>query len=112
MEILYNFLCLEISSLLMGMILVVIYQILMGRINTHGMLSDKKTRRFSPGRAQLLFFTFIGVLYYLLQIVHDPEDLPDLPQELLYLIGGSNVVYLGGKAYSMLSLFYRHKAEH
>ncbi|MDN5869115.1 MAG: hypothetical protein L0H73_00095 [Nitrococcus sp.] len=107
METLVIFLRLEMWLLLASLLLIVAYQILTGRINTAKMLCDKRTHDFSSGRVQLLTFTLIGVLQYVLQVAHDPTKLPDVPEELLLLLGGSNVLYLAGKASPLLALARR-----
>lgn len=107
METLVIFLRFEMWLLLGSLIAIVAYQILTGRINTNKMLFDKWTNDFSSGRVQLLTFTLFGVLYYVAQVVHDPTKLPDVPNELLLLLGGSNVLYLAGKASPLLALVRR-----
>ncbi|MDN5848236.1 MAG: hypothetical protein L0H63_01165 [Nitrococcus sp.] len=102
-----NFVRVEMWLWLGSLILIVVYQILTGRITTTKMLCDKRTHDFSSGRAQLLTFTFIAVLDYVLQVAHDPTKLPDVPKELLLLLGGSNVLYLAGKASALLPLVRR-----
>ena len=95
----------EIWFLLGSFVLVVAYQLLTGRINTKGLLLDKKVRSLSPGRIQLLMFTLVGALYYLLQVLENPTAFPDISYYLPLILGGSNLFYLGGKSYS--SLFRR-----
>lgn len=93
--------------LLGSLLIIVAYQILTGRILASRMLVYKGSKDLSPGRIQLLMITLIGALYFMLEVTHDPTKLPDVPQELLLVLGGSNVVYLGGKASPLLSLFRR-----
>lgn len=57
---------------------------------------------FSPGRAQALMFTVVISGYYLLQVIHDPTRFPQIPDALIYALGGSHAVYLGGKAQGLL----------
>ncbi|MFB3078347.1 MAG: hypothetical protein ACE1Y4_10105 [Lysobacterales bacterium] len=78
------------------------FKLLSGSINVAGLLADKETGAFSPGRLQLLLATLGGALFYFSQIVSadDPSALPPVPTELLLLLGGSNLGYLGGKIYS------------
>ena len=104
----------EIWFLLGNLALVVVYKMLTGGINMKGLLDDKKellddkkdkqTAGFSPARVQLLIWTLFGAGYYLLLTVKDgyPTEFPEVPQELLALVGGGNLVYLGAKARSML----------
>ncbi len=95
---------LELTLILGGLALVVVYKSLTGAINMRGLLDDKKTHALSPERVQLLVFTVMGAGYYLLlAIEHAPNGrLPDFPGEALLLVGGSQVVYLGGKTWSHL----------
>lgn len=62
----------------------------------------------SPARTQLLLFTIYVAGYYLLQVIHDPTSLPQVPDALLVALGGSQAVYLGGKAQSLLKIFARN----
>lgn len=102
MNTLITFVRFEIWFLLLGLILVVSYQILTGKINLHGILFEKNGgQKNSPVRVQLLLFTLTGAFYYFLQVLDNPTGFPKVPQELLLILGGSNVVYLGGKSYSL-----------
>lgn len=96
----------EIWFLLLGLVAVVLYQMVTGRINTKGLLNDTSGNRgFSPGRLQLLIFTLGGALYYLM-LAFDrkgPAKLPELPTEFLLAMGGSHLFYLGGKLFSVLA---------
>ncbi len=56
---------------------------------------------FSPGRAQMLAFTVIFAANYLLQVIQDPSRFPDVPATVLVVLGGSQAVYLGGKAQAL-----------
>jgi len=107
METIAIFVQLEIWLILGGLALIVGYQMLTGKINTTGLLDDKKDKQtagFSPARVQLLIMTLFGAGYYLLLTVKDgyPTEFPEVPQELLALVGDGNLVYLGAKARSML----------
>jgi hypothetical protein len=55
----------------------------------------------SPGRIQLLVLTVLTSLQYLLATIHDPSHLPALPSNLVMALGGSQLVYLGSKAWSI-----------
>ena len=97
----------EAWLLLGGLAFIVAYKMLTGGINMKGLLDDKKDKQtagFSPPRVQLLILTLSGAGYYLLLTVNNgyPTEFPEVPQELLALVGGSNLVYLGAKARSML----------
>jgi hypothetical protein len=100
MQILSTLLRLEIGSLLVILGIIVAYQILTGRIHTRGMLFDKATRNFSPGRVQLLLLSLMTILYQVSQVLKDPTEFPNIPQEALLVLVGGNLAYLGGKFYS------------
>jgi hypothetical protein len=57
---------------------------------------------FSPGRTQLLIATILTAGYYLLQLMHDPTTFPKIPVAWVVALGGSQAIYLGGKAQAML----------
>jgi len=98
----------------MALVVLVLYRLLTGKINTQYLFYGKKfdgTRYFSPERVQLMISTLWVGLSYLLdtyetQVVHlrpgTKPVLPDVPTKTLALLGTSQVVYLAGKAYSML----------
>lgn len=103
MNALVTFVRIEIWFLLLSFMLVVAYQILIGKINIRGLLFEKNSiGSFSTVRVQLLLFTLIGAVYYILQVSDNPKEFPKDTQELLLILGGSNMVYLGGKSYSLL----------
>ena len=58
----------------------------------------------SPGRVQLLVLTVLTALQYLLATIHDPSHLPAVPGNLVLALGGSQAVYLGAKAWTLLGL--------
>ena len=41
---------------------------------------------------------------YIVSVIDNPTSgrLPDIPDQTLYMLGGSHAIYLGGKAYAML----------
>jgi hypothetical protein len=95
----------EIWFLLIGLATVVAYQLLTGLINTRGLLDEKAgDRRFSPAQLQLLLFTVGGAFYYLLLVIDNPNPgtFPDVPSELLLVLGGSHVFYQTGNLSSLL----------
>jgi len=96
----------EIWILLGGLTAVITYQLLTGKINTSGMLTTKAgTRNFSPARLQLMVITLAIAAYYLFLGLSDrhAKTLPELPNEMMLLLGGSHGAYLGGKLYAMLA---------
>lgn len=94
--------------LLGGFFGIVFWKLLTGRISLSGLLDGDQfdgaslTTSFSPGRAQLLIFTVVSALYFLLQVIRNPNAFPNVPNALLVALGGSQAVYLGGKGYSLL----------
>lgn len=113
MEKLITFIGFEIRGLLLGLMLLVAYQLLTGKINAKEMLFDKETNNISPGRVQLLLFTLTGAIYYLSQVAsnQNPGQLPHVPEELLWVLAGSNTVYLGGKTSSLLPSIFGQKSK-
>jgi len=91
---------------------IVLWKLLTGRISLSQLLEgdvpdptnpSKYSSAPSAGRAQLLVFTMFTALYYLLQVLHNPKAFPKLPDVLVSALGGSQAVYLAGKAYDLLS---------
>jgi len=93
----------EIGFFLAALIVVVAFQILTGRINTRGLLSEKTTDGVvgvSPARVQLLLFTMAFAFYLLSEIVHS-RQFPTIDTKWLLILGGSHSIYLGGKGLSL-----------
>lgn len=105
-KLLSDILLFESWALLGGFALVIGYQMLTGRINMKGLLLDKKTKMFSPGRIQLLVFTIGFAMYFLSNISMQDPYFPEIPEEVLWLLGASQSGYLGFKA---KNLFYSRK---
>ena len=82
--------------------LVVAFNLLSGGINVKGLLADKETENFSPGRLQLLFATVVGAAVYLSMVIEAKGTgaFPPVPAELVTVVGASNTIYLAGKIYS------------
>jgi hypothetical protein len=79
-------------------------RLLTGSINTRGLFFGRKDSQyyFSPARVQLLVLTLGEAVNYLLTVLQTPNthSLPPVPQEWLAILGGSNGMYLAGKAYA------------
>ncbi|MBL6934442.1 MAG: hypothetical protein ISR48_03440 [Alphaproteobacteria bacterium] len=94
----------EIWFLIAALAAIVVFKMLSGGINTKGLLCDKQTGTVSPARVQLLLFTVMGAVAYLTQTVGQVQagghGFPEVPPELLWLVGGSQALYLGGKSYT------------
>jgi hypothetical protein len=95
--------------LLAGFFGLVFWKLMTGGISLDYLLyGDARTRHgashstfFSPGRAQMLMFTVLAAMYFLLQVIQDPTKFPDVPNALLAILGGSHILYLGGKAQAL-----------
>ncbi len=115
----------EVQLFLLTLFGIVATQLLTGQISTKNLLYGRKndtgdpivgadgltrgrkkedTLYFSPERVQLLLFTLGAASYYLTQVLTNPHPgtFPPLPDSWPAVVGGSNAIYLGGKAYSRL----------
>ena len=93
-----------ISLLFLG----VAYKAVTGHINLKGLLADKETHAFSPGRLQLLIVTLVGVGVYLRQLAQSPPGTLPAPNiQMLSAIAASQGVYLTGKAVSRIRSWFR-----
>ncbi|MBV8414635.1 MAG: hypothetical protein JO251_05425 [Verrucomicrobia bacterium] len=104
---LQQFVKIEVVILVIALLLSVAYRLATGSINTKGLLKAKtETGGISPARVQLLMLTGSVGLYYLLLVLQSlktqnpPSKLPELPPELLFVLGGSHTLYLSSKAVS------------
>ena len=100
---------LEGVILLGGFFGVIAWRLFTGGINLdyllNGKLPDCAAEYFSPGRVQMLVVSIFAAGYYVIQIIHDPTKFPDIPNSWIIALGGSQAIYLGGKANSMLTGF-------
>jgi hypothetical protein len=96
-----------------GLFAVVFWKLFTGSISLDGMLegdvrdqngSDGSGFSSSPsaGRTQMLLVTLFVAMWYLLQVIHNPREFPKLPDAMVGALAGSQAMYLGGKAKSML----------
>jgi len=98
-------LLIEIWVLLLGLAIIVSYRMLTRAINMNGLLHDKGgSGGFSPMRLQLIVSTLAFGIYYvgLVLTMKEPGSLPRVPQEMLLLLGGSHLFYLGSKTFALL----------
>lgn len=105
MEILTPIMRIAMAAWLIVLAVVVFYRLLTGSINTKGMLNDKGTSAgFSPARLQLLISTIVVALYYIGQALtnRNTGQFPTIPNEMLVILGGSHVFYLGSKTIPLL----------
>jgi hypothetical protein len=85
---------------------VVAMQMLSGGINLKNLLHGRSSSGglyFSPERVQLLTVTLWVAFNYLLSVMANPTELPDVPPQTLALLGGSHLIYLGAKTYARLA---------
>ena len=119
MQLLITLMSWIVGLLLAGLLVVVLYGMLTGQINTRNLLYGRMRDGrlyLSPERVQLMIFTLWVGLFYLLDTFETrfvnptPENahsLPEINTQTLALLGGSHTVYLAGKLYSMV--FARRK---
>ena len=104
-KILFVLIQFEIWLFLVGLMSVVFYFILTRKVNTRGLLfENNKNRTYSWERVQVLILTLIFVIYYLVKLKDNlgTDKLPQVPQEFLWVLGGSNLIYLWSKLYSFV----------
>jgi hypothetical protein len=103
----------EIGFLLTALLAVVAFQLLTGRINTRGLLSEKTkdgVAGVSPARVQLLLFTVAFAFYLLSAIINSrPRQFPTIDTKWLLILGGSHSIYLGGKSFPVLLSLLKSK---
>jgi len=99
----------EIEIFILALGATIAIKLLNGEINTDGLLYGRIAARkkgqdeyFSPERVQLLVFTVWAAFYYLTLVLSNPNPgtFPEVPQTWPAVLGGSNAIYLGGKAYA------------
>ena len=96
-----------------ALVAIVATQLLNGQINTRRLLYGMRrggALYFSPERVQLLMLTLWAAGSYMADAVAArPEGrLPDVSTTTLAIVGGSQAVYLAGKAYNFL---FRNRGE-
>jgi hypothetical protein len=105
MTLLREVLIAEMALLLAALAACIFFQIVTRRINTSGLFYGRYsdgTQYFSPERVQLLLATLTGASYYFGLVLSQDHitQFPPVPKELLELLGGSHVLYLGGKTFT------------
>ncbi|HEV2729612.1 MAG TPA: hypothetical protein VGV15_06235 [Terriglobales bacterium] len=94
----------EVVIFLLALFGIVVIRILTGAINAQGLLegtTSSGARFASAGQVQLLIATIVTVVQYLSQVIDNPQEFPDIPQNWLLLFGGSHVIYLSSKFHSL-----------
>lgn len=97
MGVLIGFIRAEVWVLLGGLAIIVVYQMLTGRISCRSLLYGEDGK-LSTARVQLLAATLVAAFAYISQVISQPGELPAVPAWLLVGLGGSELVYLWGKA--------------
>lgn len=97
----------EVLIFLGGLAALVALQLLTGQINTDGLFRDtgpKGSGQTSSARVQLLIMTVGAAAYYISQVVANPNPgtFPAIPTAWPVILGGSNLVHLGTKAFTAL----------
>jgi hypothetical protein len=99
---------LEMWLFLLGLVVLVAYRVLTGRITTRGLLCvDPAARQLTPTRIQLLLLTLAAAFSYMWLVARGIAsrtlvDMPPVPNELLLVVGSSNLGYLAGKSWTRL----------
>lgn len=99
----------ELLLFLVSFFLLVIQDLLTGRINTKNLLCGTKrdgTKYFSPERVQLLVITIWVALDYLRLVMMNMHGghLPPVPDGFVKLLSSSNGIYLAGKGLMTLKI--------
>lgn len=95
----------EVIIFLGALAAIVAMQLLTGGINISGLFTVKTGRKddqFSSSRVQLMVVTLGAGFYYITQVLANatPGQFPPIPETWPVLLGGSNALYLGSKAYT------------
>ena len=62
----------------------------------------------SASRAQSLAVTLFVALYYLIHVIQNPKQFPELPGTLMAMLVGSQSIYIGAKALDLLPVSWRN----
>ena len=90
---------LGLICLISGFGVVLVWKLMTSGVRFQGLLTAQDGTT-SPGRVQLLLATIFTALQYLLQTIHDPTHLPSIPTSVVFVMGGSQAIYLVAKAWS------------
>lgn len=104
-----DLLSIVILAWLAGLALMIAFAMLSGRVMLAGLFTtdidnDGVADEFHPERVQLLLFSLFGIAAYVFAAMDAVAAsktaltvLPDIPDELLMILGASNTFYLSGK---------------
>jgi hypothetical protein len=103
-----TFIKIEEAAFIIGLLLAISYQAMVGGIRIQGLLSDSvEDGKPGLGRIQLLAFVLIQAGAYAGQVMANPHKFPAVPVSLLVVYGGSNIVYLGAKVQPLVQSFLK-----
>ena len=94
--------------LIVGLFGVVFWKLCTGEIDLDQLFDgdsgedDDQTSDVSAGRVQMFLVTISAAGYYLMQVIQNPHQFPDVPTAMVGALAGSHALYLGGKAQAML----------
>src|SRR5215472_3394671 len=92
-----------------GLIGIVAWKMMTGEISLDQLFEGDSLARdgtrssySSGGRVQAFLVTIYVAFYYLMQVIHNPTEFPEVPTGLVGVLAGSHALYLGDKARAML----------
>ena len=82
---------------------IVVLRLFRGQINVRGLLSDRPGAPPTSDRLALIGITIGGAVFYFITALSAPPGavMPAPPDELLFLLGGSQAAYLTGKTFRL-----------
>jgi hypothetical protein len=111
-DLLSKLIQMELWIFLVGLMSTIFFLMFKKKINIREILFDRgSSQAYNPEKFQLLLLSVIFVVVYLMQVRHNLNEckfsslscsLPEVRSEYLFILGGSNFVYLWGKFTSMI----------
>ncbi len=97
-DFLRNYAIFSFTLLFFSLIVLVFYQMLVGIISTKNLFGSKDINGVTPERIQTLMMTIAFAFYFITKTIGNPIEFPEISDELLLLIGGSETLFLVFKA--------------
>jgi len=94
MNALANFVEVEIWLFLWALAVAVGWRLLSGQISLAGLISSRASDPVSPFRVQQLLATLALAMILVGRVLTDRSRFPDIPEEFVALLGGSNILYV------------------